>query len=58
MKTVTNKSLQSFVLYFQYPNGAQSYWLKPGHTITVPGSAITGQVQTLQRRRLLEITGS
>ena len=52
MKVVTNKSLQSFTLYFSYPNGPRTYWLKPGQSVAVPQGSITGQVQTLQRRRL------
>ena len=58
MKVVTNSSLQSFTLYFSYPTGPKTYWLKPGQSVAVPQGAITGQVKTLHRRRLLQITGA
>ena len=58
MKVVTNKSLQSFTVYFSYPSGPRTYWLRPGQSVAVSEKAITGQVHTLQRRRLLEITGA
>jgi hypothetical protein len=58
MKHIKNDSLQGFILYLSSPKGSNSYWLKPGQSIVVPDSALSEQVKTLHKRRLLKISAA
>jgi HKD family nuclease len=55
MKSITNKSLQSFEVYLKYPKKSVCIHLEPKMTIVVPSSALTDQCLTLSKRHLLKI---
>jgi hypothetical protein len=58
MKSITNKSLQSFSIFFQTEKGPQSFRLKPRKTVVVPETYISDQIRTMARRRLLKISNA
>jgi len=55
MKSITNDSLQSFEILFNYQNGPRRVWLKPKQTIVVPETAVSQQCLLMARRRILRI---
>jgi len=55
MKEIKNSSLQSWDIYLQTPAGLKTIWMQPGEHLVVPKSYITPEVETLYRRKMIEI---
>lgn len=59
MKTIKNETTQGFEIFLNSNGGKTiSIWIKPKQKIVVEESAITKQIQVLNKRKILRISNA
>lgn len=58
MKIIKNETTQGFEVYLNTSQGIKSVWLNPKQKLVVEESAITTQLLTLNKRKIVRISNA
>lgn len=58
MKIIKNETTQGFEIYLNTSQGVKSVWLNPKQKLIVEESAITTQLLTLNKRKIVRISNA
>jgi hypothetical protein len=58
MKIIKNETTQGFEIYLNTSQGIKSVWLSPKQKLVVEESAITTQLLTLNKRKIVRISNA
>jgi len=58
MKSIKNETTQGLEIFINTSKGMSSMWIKPKQKIIVEESAISPQILTLSKRRILKISNA